>query len=62
MLTLYEVAERLSLHYNTIYHYVISGELKAIKLKRVYRVEERELERFIRDKRFKVSRGKTKKI
>lgn len=57
MLTLYEVAERLSLHYNTIYHYVRLGELKAIKLKRVYRVEERELEKFIRDKSFKVSTG-----
>jgi len=53
MLTLYEVAEKLKLHYNTIYHYVRSGELKAIKLKRVYRVEERELEKFIRSKNFK---------
>ncbi|MBA7519440.1 hypothetical protein ES705_11518 [subsurface metagenome] len=60
MLTLYEVAERLKLHYNTIYHYVRSGELKAIKLKRVYRVEERELERFIRDKRFKVAKERAK--
>jgi len=60
MLTLYEVAEKLSLHYNTIYHYVRSGELKAIKLKRVYRVEERELEKFIKDKSFKVSGEKIK--
>jgi len=62
MLTLYEVAGKLNLHYNTIYHYVRSGELKAIKLKRVYRVEERELEKFIRDKSFKVSEEKAKKI
>lgn len=54
MLTLYQVAERLSLHYNTIYHYVRSGELKAIKFDRVYRVREQELEKFIRGKNFKV--------
>ncbi|GAI65105.1 unnamed protein product [marine sediment metagenome] len=53
MLTLYQVAERLSLHYNTIYHYVRSGELKAIKFKRVYRVKEQELEKFIKGKSFK---------
>jgi len=62
MLTLYEVAEKLNLHYNTIYHYVRSGELKAIKFKRVYRVREQELEKFIRGKSFKVSGEKTEKI
>ena len=60
MLTLYEVAERLKLHYNTVYHYVRSGELKAIKFKRVYRVKEQELEKFIRGKSFKVIAGKGK--
>jgi len=53
MLTLYEVAKRLNLHYNTIYSYVRSGELKAIKFKKVYRIEEKELDKFIKDKRFK---------
>ena len=53
LLTLYEVAERLRLHYNTIYKYVRSGKLKAIKLERVYRVKERELEKFIRGSSFK---------
>ena len=56
MLTLYEVAKRLNLHSNTIYSYVRSGELKAIKFKRVYRVEERELEKFIKDKRVKIGK------
>jgi len=56
MLTLNEVAKRLNLHYNTIYNYVRSGELKAIKFKKVYRVEEEELDKFIRDKRFKVDK------
>jgi len=60
MLTLYEVADKLKLHYNTIYHYVRSGELKAIKLKRVYRIEERELEKFIKGKSFKISGEKIK--
>jgi len=55
MLTLYEVAEKLKLHYNTIYKYIRSGELKAIKLDRVYRVEEKELEKFIKKKRFDTS-------
>jgi excisionase family DNA binding protein len=58
MLTLSQVAERLNLHYNTIYHYVRSGELKAIKFDKVYRVKEQELEKFIRGKNFKVEGGK----
>lgn len=53
MLSLKEVAERLGMHYNTIYNYVRSGELKAIKFKKVYRVEEQELEKFIKSKKFK---------
>jgi len=54
MLTLKEVAKRLDLHYNTIYSYVQSGELKAIKFKRVYRIEEQELDKFIKDKKVKI--------
>ncbi|MBA7574672.1 hypothetical protein ES708_16484 [subsurface metagenome] len=58
MLTIREVAEKLNLHYNTIYHYVRSGELKAIKFDKVYRIREQELEKFIRGKNFKVEDGK----
>jgi len=58
MLTLHQVAEKLNLHYNTIYHYVRSGELKAIKFDKVYRVKEQELEKFIRGKNFKVEGDK----
>jgi len=54
MLNLKEVAKRLGLHYNTIYSYVKSGELKAIKFKKVYRIEEQELDKFIKDKKFKI--------
>jgi len=56
MLTLSEVAKRLSLHYNTIYSYVRSGELKSIQFKKVYRIEEKELEKFIKDRRFKIDK------
>ncbi|MBU4228372.1 helix-turn-helix domain-containing protein, partial [bacterium] len=40
--------------YNTIYNYVRSGELKAVKFKKVYRIEEQELDKFIKDKEFKI--------
>ncbi len=53
MLSLKEVAKKLDLHYNTIYGYVRLGELKAIKFKKVYRIEEEELKKFIKNKRFK---------
>ena len=53
MLSLQEVADKLKLHYNTIYKYVRAGDLKAIKFKKVYRIEEQELEKFIRSKKFK---------
>jgi len=53
VLSLQEVAEKLNLHYNTIYNYVRSGELKAVKFKKVYRIEEEELQKFIKNKRFK---------
>lgn len=56
MLKLKEVAKRLGMHYNTIYGYVRSGELKAIKFKKVYRIEEVELERFVKGKRFKIDK------
>jgi len=54
MLSIKEVANRLGMHYNTIYNYVRFGELKAIKFKKVYRIEEVELEKFIKNKRFKI--------
>ena len=54
MLSLKEVAKKLDLHYNTIYNYVRSGELKAVKFKKVYRIEEQELDKFIKDKEFKI--------
>jgi len=51
MLNLNEVASRLNMHYNTIYKYIKSGELKAVRFKRVYRIEEKDLQKFIKDRR-----------
>ncbi|RXG64695.1 DNA-binding protein [Candidatus Atribacteria bacterium 1244-E10-H5-B2] len=51
MLNLKEVASRLNMHYNTIYKYIRSGELKAVRFKRVYRIEEKDLQKFIKDRR-----------
>ena len=58
MLILKEVADKLGMHYNTIYNYVRAGELKAVKFKKVYRIEEEELEKFIRSKKFKTETDK----
>ena len=54
MLTIQEVAERLNLHYNTVYAYIRKGELKAIQFDRVYRVDEVELKKFLKRKIKKV--------
>ena len=60
MLSLKEVAEKLGMHYNTIYNYVRSGELKAVKFKKVYRIEEEELEKFIKSKKFESETDKAR--
>jgi len=46
-LSLEEVAERLGVHYQLIYRLVRSGELPAIRLGRIYRVEAADLEAFL---------------
>ncbi len=46
-LTLEEVADRLGVHYQLIYRLVRDGELPAIRLGRVYRVETTDLEAFL---------------
>ena len=59
MLTLKQVAERLSLHLNTVRKYIDQGMLPVMQIKRAVRVDERDLERFIED--HKEVRGKTKR-
>ena len=58
MLTLKQVAERLSLHLNTVRKYIDQGMLPVMQIERAVRVDERDLERFIED--HKEVRGKTK--
>lgn len=62
MLTLKEVAKKLNLHYNTVYNFVKSGELKVIKLGRIYRIEEQELDKFIKDKKVKIQSVSRKEV
>ncbi len=42
-----EVAEELKLNLLTIYKYIRSGDLSAVRFGRTYRVSEEDLERFI---------------
>jgi len=56
LLTLREVCERLRLHINTVREYINEGKIPAIKLDRVWRVEEEELEEFISARRQKVKK------
>ena len=48
MLTLTEVSNRLRLHINTVREYAKKGRIPAIKLERAWRVEEKDLEDFIK--------------
>ena len=42
-----EVAERLKVHINTVYNYIDSGKLKAIKMEGLLRIRASDLERFL---------------
>ena len=48
-----EVAELLKLNILTVYEYVRDGKLKAIRFGRSYRIEEKDLEKFIREHKVK---------
>lgn len=60
MLTLKQVAEKLSLHLNTVRKYINQGMLPVMQIERTVRVDERCLERFIEE--HKKTRGKTKRV
>jgi len=55
-LTVSEVAKRLKLHPETIARYIRQGELPALKFGRVWRMEKKEVDKFI-----EVIKQKTKK-
>ena len=46
-LTVSEVAKRLKLHPETIARYIRQGELPALKFGRVWRMEKKEIDKFI---------------
>ena len=48
MLTLRQVSERLGLHINTVRRYVDKGLIPAVKFEKAVRVEQRDLEKFIK--------------
>ncbi|MBA7589066.1 hypothetical protein ES708_31141 [subsurface metagenome] len=51
MLNSREVAKRLGLSYESVvYNYLKTGIIKSIKLNRVYRIEEKDLEAFIKSR------------
>lgn len=56
MLTLKEVSERLRLHINTVREYVKKGKIPAVKFERAWRVEEKDLEEFIKERKQGVKR------
>ncbi len=49
LLTVKEVADILRLNILTVYEYLKSGKLMAVKFGRSYRVQEKDLESFIND-------------
>jgi len=53
LLTTKEVAETLSLNNITIYSYIKSGILSAVKFGRNYRIEKTELSKFIKNHKMK---------
>ena len=49
LLTTEEVAERLRLRRETVLDYIRQGKIKAVRFnKRIYRIQEKDLERFIK--------------
>jgi len=47
-LTVPQIAERLSVHPKTVYNMLVRGELRGVKVSRVWRVPAEELEVFLR--------------
>lgn len=56
MLSLKEVSERLGLHINTVRRYVNEGLFPVVRFEKAIRVEEKDLDRFIRARKQKVKK------
>lgn len=53
LLTAQEVANMLKLNVLTVYEYIRRAKLQAVKLGRNYRIEEKDLEKFIKEHKVK---------
>ena len=60
MLTLKEVSERLGLHINTVRRYVNKGMIPIVKFERAIRIEQRDLEKFIKARKQAATKKDTK--
>lgn len=47
--SLHEVADLLSVHYQTVRYWIRTGKLKAVKLDRIYRVRKEAIEDFVKE-------------
>lgn len=47
LLTVEEVSKILQIHWQTVLNYIKGGKIKAVKLERGYRVEQKDLQKFI---------------
>jgi excisionase family DNA binding protein len=56
LLSLKEVSERLSLHINTVRKFIDQGLIPIVKFEKAIRVEERDLEKFIRTRKRRVKK------
>jgi len=56
MLTLKEVSERLALHINTVRKYIDQGMIPIVKFEKAVRIEERDLEKFIRARKRRIKK------
>jgi len=53
MLTLQEVAQRLNVHENTVKNFIRGGKLVGYKLNRVWRIKEKDLEKFLSQRKWR---------
>lgn len=56
LLTVNEAAKILRLNSETVARYIREGKISAVKLGRVWRVEEKDLEEFIRERKREVKK------
>ena len=58
--TLQEIADKLKVHYRTVYRWVQDGKLEAYQFGQDYRVKASDIEKFIAERRIKDRRRRNK--